>query len=93
MPKVIFRSPEGVDTAVEVDDGYSVMEAAVDNQVDGMVAECGGACACATCHVYVDAEWVARLPEVESMEDAIRRRHGAALSYLENAQALRRKVL
>jgi 2Fe-2S ferredoxin len=47
------------------------MEAAVDNDVDGVVAECGGACACATCHVYVDPEWQERLPAIEAMEDAM----------------------
>ena len=47
------------------------MEAAQDHDVPGMVAECGGACACATCHVYVDAAWLQRLPPVDEMEDAM----------------------
>lgn len=70
MPKVIFRAGDG-DTVVEAPQGYSVMEAAVDNQIDGMVAECGGACACATCHVYVDPDWLGRLPSMDDMEDAM----------------------
>lgn len=70
MPRIIFRAPDG-DTTVEVDNGYSVMEAGVDNQIDGMVAECGGACACATCHVYIDPAWLAKLPAADDMEDAM----------------------
>jgi 2Fe-2S ferredoxin len=47
------------------------MEVCADNNVAGMVAECGGACACATCHVYVADDWVARLPAMDGMEDAM----------------------
>jgi 2Fe-2S ferredoxin len=47
------------------------MEAAVDNGIDGILAECGGACACATCHAYIDEAWLARLPEMDDMEDAM----------------------
>jgi len=47
------------------------MEAAVDNNVAGVVAECGGACACATCHVYVEQAWLNKLPAMDDMEDAM----------------------
>ncbi len=47
------------------------MEAAVDADVDGIVAECGGACACATCHAYIAEPWFARLPPLSDMEDAM----------------------
>ncbi len=47
------------------------METAIDNGIEGIVAECGGACSCATCHVYVDPEWLARLPSPDSQEDGM----------------------
>jgi 2Fe-2S ferredoxin len=47
------------------------MEVAVDNDIAGMVAECGGACACATCHTYIDAAWLSRMPPLQDMEDAM----------------------
>ena len=47
------------------------MEAAVDNDVAGIVAECGGACSCATCHVYVDPEWLGKLPRPAAQEDGM----------------------
>ena len=51
--------------------GDTVMETAIDNDVPGIVAECGGACACATCHAYIDGDWLAKLPAMEDMEDAM----------------------
>lgn len=51
--------------------GSTVMEGAIDNDVPGVVAECGGACACATCHVYVDNAWAGRLAPLSEMEDAM----------------------
>jgi 2Fe-2S ferredoxin len=47
------------------------MEAAIDNNVSGIVAECGGACACATCHAYIDESWLGKLPAMDDMEDAM----------------------
>ena len=47
------------------------MEAAIDNNVNGIVADCGGACACATCHVYISEAWLDKLPPLEDMEDAM----------------------
>jgi len=57
MPKVTFIEHDGTEHAIEASDGFSVMEAAVRNGVPGIEADCGGACACATCHVYVDPAW------------------------------------
>ena len=57
MPKIIYISHDGVTTTLEVRAGLSVMEGAVKNGVDGIDADCGGSCSCASCHVYVDAAW------------------------------------
>ena len=54
---------------VDAEDGSTVMENAIRNAVPGIEAECGGACACATCHVYVDDEWMAEVGEPSSMEE------------------------
>ena len=59
MPKITFVEFDGSKHSVEVEAGVSVMEAAWDGNVPGIEAECGGACACATCHVYIDDEWLA----------------------------------
>jgi 2Fe-2S ferredoxin len=53
---------------VEVEPGTSVMQGALNNGISGVVAECGGSMACATCHVYVDDAWLDRLPEADEME-------------------------
>ena len=71
MPKVTYITPAGERIEAEVENGYSVMEGAINNNVDGIVAECGGACACATCHSYIDESWLARLPEMDDMEDSM----------------------
>jgi 2Fe-2S ferredoxin len=71
MPKVIFVLPDGKRREVDVENGYSVMEAAINNNIDGIVAECGGACACATCHSYIDEAWLAKMPEMDDMEDSM----------------------
>ena len=57
MAKITFIQPDGTSQVVEAQPGVTVMEAAKLNEVPGIEAECGGACACATCHVYVDAAW------------------------------------
>ncbi len=57
MVKIIFIQPNGQEQAIEAEPGVTLMEAAKLNDVPGIEAECGGACACATCHVYVDEAW------------------------------------
>ena len=57
MAKITFVQKDGTSQIVEANVGMSVMEAAVKNAVPGIDADCGGACACATCHVYVDPQW------------------------------------
>ena len=71
MPKVTYIQPDGSSSVVDATAGDSVMETAVDNDVQGIVAECGGACSCATCHVYVAPEWVDRLPAPDGQEDGM----------------------
>ncbi len=68
MPKVTYIAFDGDETIVDAKEGMSVMQSAVNNGVDGIVAECGGACSCATCHVYVDKAWFEKLPEAQAME-------------------------
>jgi 2Fe-2S ferredoxin len=60
MPKVTFKSFAGKITTVDVSAGTSLMRAATDNRVDGIDGDCGGNCACATCHVYIDPGWLER---------------------------------
>ena len=61
MPKITYIEHSGREHAVEVPLGLSVMRGAVDNNIPGIDADCGGECACATCHVYVDEAWRARI--------------------------------
>ena len=68
MPLVTYISHDGETTEVDVDVGTSVMQAAVDNMIEGIVGECGGSCSCATCHVYVDDKWFGKLPPAQEME-------------------------
>jgi 2Fe-2S ferredoxin len=69
MPKVTYVDPDGTELEVEADTGTSVMMAAVNADIDGIVAECGGSLMCATCHVYVDEAFTDRLPEMSPDED------------------------
>ena len=68
MPKIHFVNHAGDSQEVEVEAGTSVMQAAIDNGIDEIVAECGGACSCATCHVYVDEAWVAKVDGASDIE-------------------------
>ncbi|QTL01555.1 2Fe-2S iron-sulfur cluster binding domain-containing protein [Aquabacter sp. L1I39] len=69
MPRVTFIAFDGASRTVEAPEGATAMEAAVRNQVPGIDAECGGACACATCHVYVDEAWQDAAGEPGPMEE------------------------
>src|ERR1700744_3551428 len=71
MAKVTFIQPDGTEQTVEIAAGWSVMEGAVRSLVPGIDADCGGACACATCHVYVDPAWQAVLPPKSEMEETM----------------------
>ena len=61
MPKITYIEHSGKSYVVEVPNELSVMEGAVQNNIPGITADCGGACACATCHVYVDEKWFDKL--------------------------------
>lgn len=68
MPKIVFIDHEGEQRSVDANVGDSVMDAATSNDVPGIDADCGGACACATCHVYVDEQWVNLVGAVKELE-------------------------
>ena len=68
MPVVTYISADGAINEVEVTSGTTVMQGAVDNMIDGIVAECGGSCSCATCHCYVDEGWQGKVPAASEME-------------------------
>jgi len=69
MPKITFIAHDGNEITVDAEVGMTVMEAAIKESVPGIEAECGGACACATCHVYVDEAWKAATGEPGEMEE------------------------
>ena len=68
MPKITYIEHNGKSHLIEVSKGLTVMEGAVKNNIPGIDADCGGSCACATCHVYVDDKWFNKLPEAEDAE-------------------------
>ena len=68
MPKIIYIEHNGKSHTIEVAKSLTVMEGAVQNNIPGIDADCGGGCACATCHVYVDEKWFNKLPKIESAE-------------------------
>ena len=71
MPRVTYIDTAGKETTLDIDVGTSVMQAAVLNGIDGIVAECGGSCMCATCHVYVRDNQLAMTPSLQPDEDAM----------------------
>jgi 2Fe-2S ferredoxin len=71
MPRVVFIDRGGKRREVEAPVGVTLMEVARQHGVDGIVAQCGGACACATCHVYVASQWLGRLEPREDMEEGM----------------------
>ncbi len=71
MPKVTYIEHDGTRHDVDVPQGLSVMRGAVDNGIPGIDADCGGQCACATCHVFVDPEWFERTGARTEMEDSM----------------------
>ena len=71
MPTIKITDATGETREVAAQTGLSLMEVAVDNNIAGMVAECGGACACATCHIYVPAEWQGKTGDKTDMEETM----------------------
>lgn len=72
MVKIVFVSHDGSDrTELDIEAGGSVMEAAVANNIDGIVADCGGSMVCGTCHAFVSSEWFAKLPPQSEMETCL----------------------
>ena len=69
MSKITYIEHNGKSHVVEVLNGLTVMEGAVQNNIPGIDADCGGSCACATCHVYVDEKWFGKLPNKENAEE------------------------
>ncbi|RKF13500.1 2Fe-2S ferredoxin [Roseovarius spongiae] len=69
MAKITYIEHNGTEHVVEVPNGMTVMEGARDNNIPGIEADCGGACACSTCHVYVAPQWVDKLPQKDDMEE------------------------
>jgi len=86
MTKITFIEPEGAEVEIDVADGWTLMQAATTQGVEGIEAECGGSCACATCHCYIDGEQAAHLPaptetELEMLDNvAAERRANSRLS-------------
>ena len=69
MPKITYIEHNGSEHVIDVKSGLSVMEGAVKNNIPGIDADCGGACACATCHVYVADDWAERVGKASQMEE------------------------
>ena len=69
MPKVKYIEHNGKEHEIDIQNGLTVMEGAVQNDIPGIDADCGGGMACATCHVYVKDDWFSKLPEKENGED------------------------
>lgn len=68
MPKITFFGTDGSSSTLEIEEGLSLMRAAINHQVPGIVAECGGACACATCQILIDPEWLDKVPAPDTIE-------------------------
>lgn len=68
MPKITYIEHNGKEHQIEIPLGFSIMEGAIKNSIPGIDADCGGSCACATCHVYVDEKFLHKIPEAEEAE-------------------------
>ena len=71
MARITYIEHDGTEHTIEVKPGLSVMEGAVKNNIPGIDADCGGACACATCHVHVDAAWIEKTGQASVMEESM----------------------
>ena len=68
MPKITYKDYQGTSKTIEVENGLTVMEGAIQKDIPGIDADCGGSMACATCHVYVDDKWIDKIPKAEDAE-------------------------
>jgi ferredoxin, 2Fe-2S len=68
MPKITYIENSGQSKTVEIENGLSLMEGAIQNNIPGIDADCGGSMACATCHVYVEEKWLDKIPKAEDGE-------------------------
>ena len=68
MPKITYQDNKGNSKTIDVENGLTVMEGAIQNDIPGIDADCGGSMACATCHVYVEEKWLDKLPKAEEAE-------------------------
>ncbi len=80
MAKITYIDHEGTERTIDAKPGESVMESAIKNSVPGIDADCGGACACATCHVYIDESFVEKVGSPDDMEQSM-------LDFAENVQS------
>ncbi len=71
MPNLIVKTRDGQEHELTAAAGGSVMQVIRDNNIDELLAMCGGSCACATCHVYIDADWTERVGEANASEDEL----------------------
>ena len=71
MAKITFIQPDGSTATVEVPNGLTVMEGAIENDITGVIAQCGGSGSCSTCHCYVVEEWMSSLPPPEEEETGL----------------------
>ncbi|HEV2533640.1 2Fe-2S iron-sulfur cluster-binding protein [Phenylobacterium sp.] len=71
MAKITYIEHDGTEHVIDVKTGLSVMEGAVKNNIPGIDADCGGACACATCHVYVQEDWLDKTGDKSAMEESM----------------------
>ena len=69
MPKITYKDYQGASKTIDVDNGLSVMEGAIQKDIPGIDADCGGSMACATCHVYVEDKWFDKIPKAEDAEN------------------------
>ena len=68
MPKITYKNNQGNSKTIEVENGLTIMEGAIQNEIPGIDADCGGSMACATCHVYVEEKWLDKIPKAEEAE-------------------------
>ena len=68
MPKITYIDYQGSSKTIDIENGLTVMEGAIQNDIPGIDADCGGSMACATCHVYVEEKWLDKIPKAEEAE-------------------------